>query len=113
MRTEHELSLLLYAQSALLGEIAPTFRAISFNVSDKGNYLQSRFIVDGEPSEETRGVISVIMTNVFANYSINHYQYKEEILALPFPQKMEHLKLLVYLRNEDDWNSWSKLYTST
>lgn len=30
------------------------------------------------------------------------------MIAVPYPNKMEHLSLLVYLRNEDDWNSLAK-----
>lgn len=36
MRTEHDIKLMLYAQSALLGEVAPSFRAVSFELSSDG-----------------------------------------------------------------------------
>ena len=110
MRTERQIELLLFAQAALLGEIAPSFRAVSFDLSPDGKDLVSRFIFDGDPSEDAREVASVALTNFFANFSENHSSYREEFLSIPYPEKMEHLPLLVYLRNEDDWNSWSKLY---
>ncbi|UTW48073.1 hypothetical protein [Bacterioplanoides sp. SCSIO 12839] len=110
MRTEHDLKLMQYAQGALLGEVAPSFRAVSFKLSKDGQDFAVRFIFDGEPSEDAREVANVALTNLLANYSQNHRSYKEEMLAVPYPEKMEHLPLLVYLRNEDDWNSWSKLY---
>ncbi|WP_281214375.1 hypothetical protein [Shewanella insulae] len=113
MRTEHDLKLMQCAQGALLGEIAPSFRAVSFQVSPDGEDFAARFIFDGKPSDEALEVASVVLTNIIANYSKNHRSYKEEMLAIPYPNQMEHLPLLVYLRNEDDWNSWSKLYKDT
>lgn len=110
MRTEHDIKLMLYAQSALLGEVAPSFRAVSFSLSKNGEDLVARFIFDGEPSEEAKEVANVVLTSIFANYTGHQCNYTEEMLSVPYPNKMEHLPLLVYLRNEDDWNSWSKLY---
>ena len=113
MRTEHDIKLMQYAQAALLGEVAPSFRAISFELSPDGEDFVARFIFDGEPTEDALEVARVVMTNILANYSKNHRSYKEEMLTAPFPHKMEHLPLLVYLRNEDDWNSWTKTYGNT
>lgn len=104
---------MLYAQQALLGEVAPQFRAVSFKLSTDGEDLVARFIFDGEPTEEDREVAGVGLTNLLANYSKNHRSYKEEMLACPYPGAMEHLPLLVYLRNEDNWSSWAELYRST
>lgn len=113
MRTEHDIKLMQYAQDALLGEIAPSFRAVSFGLSPDGEDLIARFIFDGAPSEEALEVANVALTNLLANYSSSHRSYKEEMLAVAYPENMEHLPLLVYLRNEDNWNSWSKLYEIT
>lgn len=113
MRTDHDINLLLYAQAALLGEVAPSFRAVSFWISDDGEDFKARFIFDGEPSEEAKEVASVVLTNILANYTKNHRSYEEEMLSVPFPEKMVHLPLLAYLRNEDEWNSWSSLYKNT
>ncbi|MBV1919916.1 hypothetical protein ACRN9C_21620 [Shewanella frigidimarina] len=113
MRTEYDLKLMQYAQNALLGEVAPSFRAVSFELSPDGEDFLTRFIFDGEPSEDALEVASVVMTNILAGYPKNHRSYDEEMLAIPYPENMEHLPLLVYLRNEDDWNSWSKLYKHT
>lgn len=113
MKTEHDIKLMLYAQKALLGEVAPTFRAVSFKLSADGEDLVARFIFDGEPTEEAREVAGVALTNLLANYSKSHRSCKEEMLACPYPEKMEHLPLLAYLRNEDYWDSWAELYRST
>lgn len=113
MKTEHDIKLMLHAQQALLGEVAPQFRAVSFQLSSDGEDLVARFIFDGEPTEEAKEVAGVALTSLLANYSENHRSYKEEMSACPYPEKMEHLPLLVYLRNEDDWSSWVELYKKT
>lgn len=110
MRTQCEIQLMQYAQSALLGEVAPSFRAVSFQLSEDGEDFKARFIFDGEPSEDAKEVASVVLTNIIANYSKNHRSYSEEMESVPYPNKMVHLPLLVYLRNEDEWNSWTKEY---
>src|SRR5690606_41762757 len=110
MRTEHDIKLMQYAQAALLGEVAPSFRAVSFEFSPDGEDILARFIFDGEPTEDALEVASVVLTNILANYSKNHRSYKEVMLAAPIPQKMDHLPLLVYLRNEDDWHAWTITY---
>jgi len=110
MKTQYEIQLMQYAQAALLGEIAPSFRAISFQLSEDGEDFNARFVYDGVPSEEAKEVASVVLTSILANYSKNHRSYNEEHLAIPYPKDMDHLPLLVYLRNEDNWNSWTKEY---
>lgn len=111
MKTQYEIQLMQYAQAALLGEIAPSFRAISFQLSEDGEDIKARFIYDGEqPSEEAKEVASVVLTNILANYPKNHRSYNEEHLSIPYPKEMDHLPLLAYLRNEDNWNSWTKEY---
>lgn len=48
MKNEHDVKLMLYAQQALLGEVAPQLRAVSFKLSTDGEELVARFIFDGE-----------------------------------------------------------------
>jgi len=102
MRTKYDLELMQFAQQALVDEVASLFRAVSFQLSP-----------DGEPCEDTLEVVNVIMGNIFANYSKNHRFYSEDLLSVPYPEQMEHLPLLVFMRNEDDWNSWTKEYGNT
>jgi len=113
MRTKYDLELMQFAQQALIGEVAPLFRAVSFQLSPDGEDMKARFIFDGEPCEDTLEVVNVIMGNIFANYSKNHRFYSEDLLSVPYPEQMEHLPLLVFMRNEDDWNSWTKEYGNT
>jgi hypothetical protein len=78
-----------------------------------GEDFVARFIFDDEPSEESKEVANVVLTKILANYSNNHRSYSEKMLAVPYPNRMEHLPLLVCVRNEDDWNSWSRQYKNT
>lgn len=55
MSTEHGLKLMEYAQAELLGEVVPSFRVVSFELSEGGEDLAARFIFDGEPSKEVGG----------------------------------------------------------
>lgn len=97
----------------MIGEVAPSFRAISFKLSADGEDLHDRFIFDGKPSGDALEVVSVVMTNILADYSKHLRNYNEEMLTIPYPDKLENLPLLVYMRNEDGWNSWTKLYESS
>ena len=108
MYTSFDIDLLLYAQRGLLGEIPPGLRAVSFDLSPDGQEFVARFEFDGEPGEEVLECASVAMTNIIANYSANHRSYKEEMVSAPFPQELKLLRLVAFLRNEDEWNPWVK-----
>lgn len=110
MHTPHDTELLLNAQRGLLGEIPPRLRAVSFDLSSDGQDLIARFEFDGEPTDDELECASVAMTNILASYSANHRSYKEEMVSNPFPNKPQFLRLVAFLRNEDEWNSWSKTF---
>jgi hypothetical protein len=108
IRNEHDTRLLLNAQRALLGEIPPRLRSVSFDLSPDGEELKARFEFDGDPTEDELECASVAMTNIFADYSKNHRKYTEEIINVPYPKKLNFLRLVAFLRNEDEWTSWIK-----
>jgi hypothetical protein len=110
MRNDHDIKLLLAAQRALIGEVPPRLRAVSFDLSADGEDLSSRFEFDGEPTDEELECASVVMTNIFADYSKNHRKYHEEFIRTPYPQKPKFLRLVAFYRNEDEWTSWSKAF---
>lgn len=112
MLTSFDKELLLNAQRALLGEIPPSLRAASFDLSSDGQDWVARFEFDGNPSEEALECVSVALTNLFTSYPYNWKPrtYKEEMLAIPYPQKLQRLRLAAFLRNEDEWNSWTKVF---
>jgi hypothetical protein len=68
--TESEVRLV--AQRALLGEIPPRLRSVSFDIADDGRLrgrLRGRFEFDGDPTDEERECARVVMTNVVAALS--------------------------------------------
>ena len=105
---EHDIKLLLSAQRALLGEVPPGLRSVSFDLSPDGEELKARFEFDGEPTEDELECASVVMTNIIADYSTNHRKYVEEFVSVPYPTKLKFLRLVAFLRNEDAWKSWVK-----
>lgn len=104
---EHDIKLLLSAQRALLGEIPPRLRSVSFDLSTNGDELKARFEFDGDPTDEELECASVTMTTIFADYSKNQRKYIEECISVPYPEEPKFLRLVAFYRNEDKWNSWS------
>src|SRR6266581_7719163 len=99
-KTEHDNSLLLSAQRALIGEVPPRLRSVSFDLSQDGEELRARFEFDGDPTEDELECASVVMTNILADYSRNPRTFHEEVVAAPCPQKPQFLRLVVFYRNE-------------
>jgi len=100
----------LAAQRALLDEVPPRLRSVSFDIAD-GWQLHARFEFDGHPTDEERECASVVMTNILAALSPST-SYSEDFLSNPFPQRRNFLPIAVYARNEDAWNSWTASYGS-
>ena len=96
MKTGHDIFLLLSAQRALLGEVPPRLRSVSFDLSLDGEELDARFEFDGEPTEDELECASIVMTNILADYSKNHRAYREQFVAAPCPQKSKFLRLVAF-----------------
>ncbi|WP_122418949.1 hypothetical protein [Pseudomonas viridiflava] len=104
--TESEVRLV--AQRALLGEIPPHLRSVSFDIADDGR-LRGRFEFDGDPTDEERECASVVMTNFVAALS-PAISLSEEFVSNTSPKRRNFLPISVYARNEDAWNSWTASY---
>ncbi len=104
--TESELR--LAAQRALLDEVPPRLRSVSFDIANDGR-LRGRFEFDGDPTDEERECASVVMTNIVAALSPS-ISITEEFLFNPFPQRRNFLHIPVFARNEDAWNIWTASY---
>lgn len=102
-----ELEVRLAAQRALLGEVPPRLRSISFDIVD--GRLRARFEFDGDPTDEERECASVVMTNIIAALSPT-ILFTEEFVANRFPHPCNSLTIRVYARNEDAWNSRTARY---
>ncbi|WP_212798298.1 hypothetical protein [Pseudomonas sp. St316] len=103
-----ESEIRLAAQRALLGEIPPRLRSVSFDIADDGR-LRARFEFDGDPTDEERECASVVMTNILAMLGPT-ISYTEDFVSNIFPQHRDFLPISVYARNEDAWNSWTASY---
>lgn len=98
----------LAAQRALLDEIPPRLRSVSFKI-EEDRRLYGRFEFNGDPTDEERECASVAMTNILATLSPD-MAFTEECVPNAFPQPRNFLPIPVYARNEDAWNSWTAGY---
>lgn len=89
----------LSAQGVLLGNVPASLRAVSVNVASTKVYY--RCIFDGEPTEDEWELLSVAATELIANF-VEPYEIEEEYLRVPYPDEMENLKYLVFLRYEPE-----------
>jgi hypothetical protein len=87
----------LSAQRALLGHVPASLRAVSVDVDVAKVYL--RCVFDGEPPEDERELLSIAASELIADFS-EPYTIKEEYLYTSQPERMSHLKHLVFLRHE-------------
>jgi len=86
---------------ALIGAIPKSLRGLTIDYEKDGLYWKAYF--DGVPSEEEKEVLSVACTEVIADFS-EIMTAKEEYLFCPYPQKMDRLKMWIFLRWEDETN---------
>jgi len=97
----------LWFQTALLGEIYPSIRAIAVGFSDS-RALTTRFYFDHEPTEEDRENMSCVLTEIFANTSSND-EISESIEEFVFARQrigeLDPLDGFVYARREYDTNA--------
>lgn len=91
------VNLLLSAQRALLGQIPPSLRAVSVDVDSRKVYF--RCVFDGEPEEDEWELLSCAASKIIADFS-DPFVIVEEYWRTPRPERMEHLRHLVYLRHE-------------
>jgi hypothetical protein len=101
MAHEDDLQLRLSAQRALLGNITPSTRAVSVEVSPEQRRASVRFIFDGEPSPYEEETASVAHTEILSDF-VDEWAVELEMVRTPAPQRMEHLRLVVFQRCEDE-----------
>ena len=104
MPSELDASLRIAAQIALLQSVTPRLRAVSLDMSS--NKLSCRFVFDGEPTADEKETGSCVVGEIVSHYWQVIEAVNEEYLACPIPQKVEHLRLLVYQRCEEPWAIW-------
>jgi hypothetical protein len=99
IKTEKDLNLMLSSMRALLGEITPSLRSVSNELRGKTIIWQGVF--DSEATDDDFELLSMASGEVIAEY--NDFSLEEIITRIPYPNKMNHLKNLVYLRHESNY----------
>ena len=89
---------ILSASRGLWGNVPPSLRAVSVDVDDQKVYF--RCIFDGVPSEDDWEMLSCAATEVIADYPAP-YTIDEEYLHIEYPNPMNHLRFMVFLRHEE------------
>jgi hypothetical protein len=102
MAHKDDIFLRLSTQRALLTHITPSMRAVSVEVSPEQRRAWVRFIFDGEPSADEEETASVAHTEILSDF-VDEWTVELEIVRIPAPQRMGHLRLLVFERCEDEW----------
>ena len=92
-----DVQLRLIAQRSLWGLVPSSLRAAS--VSYDAHIIAFRCIFDGPPSEDDWELLSIAATEIIADFDAP-YTIDDQYLAIPYPQPMEHLRYLIYLRYE-------------
>jgi hypothetical protein len=104
MGIEDDIRLRLSAQRALLTHVTPQLRAVSVDIDPVHHQVWVRFVFDGEPSESAREAASCAATEIVTDY-VDGWDFAEEYVNCPAPSRMEHRRICVYHRCEDEWVS--------
>ena len=99
--TNQLLSILCYAQRALLGNITPNLRAIYVLIKNDTS-LKLVLYYDNPPSEDEEELASLIDTNIFSDFSPFVYDTGYIVKVLPFPDTIPQEGYCVYRRYEND-----------
>jgi hypothetical protein len=100
MSVRQDIYLKLSAQRALLGAVTRQLRSVSVDLDAERSLIRLRFIFDGEPSEWEREIASIASTEIISDFA-DGWVFDEKFVSCPAPDRMEHLRMLVYLRNEE------------
>lgn len=94
---DYGVALRLSSQRALLGNVPVSLRCVS--VEYRGTEIACRFVFDGEPDEEERGLLGCAATEIIADYP-EPYTLSEEYLAIPSPADVPYLRHIIFMRYE-------------
>ena len=99
IKDQQDLKLILSSVRALWGEITPSLRSVSTELHDSKIIWQCIFDVNA--TDDDFELLSSAATEVIADFK--DYELEEIIKKVPFPDKMNHLKNLIYLRHEKNY----------
>ena len=102
MNNTGDLELRAVAQISLTTHITPRIRSISLDINRDRKEFLFRAYTDGQLPESAHEALMCALTEISAAYPAE-WKLQEEIIALPEPGQMDYLRLVVYVRCEDDW----------
>lgn len=88
---------LLSLQRALLGEVSPNLRAVTVSYTDSSVQFEAYF--DGEISDEDREAMSMVETEVMADFPSSHV-ITHEVKRLDAPALIPKDRTWAYYRKE-------------
>jgi len=97
---DEAIALRLSAQRALWGHVPACLRSAS--IQKVGDTIRWRCVFDAEATEDDFELARMAGTEIIADYSAPT-KIDEQIVKTPFPQKLEHLEHLVFLRHEHNY----------
>ena len=93
------MSLLLWLQRGLLGEVHPQLRQASIEADSSSHVVRLRFEYDGEPAEAVKESCSCAATEIIAAFP-SPWQLDDQHVSVPFPAKLRPLQYVGYARAE-------------
>lgn len=99
----NEAYLLLSAQTALLGHIVPSLRAVTINFDEEKKMLNLRFFYDEKMTEELFDLASIVSVEIELDPNSSYrYEIMNEDIAihLAYPEPIPIQGRLIYLRKE-------------
>lgn len=96
MSNEADLYLLRSAQRALLGQVTPVVRSVSFDID--GATILARAVFERAPNDDERELISEAFTCVIADYADE--VINDQFIVSDGDLKPLNLRLLAYERHE-------------
>ena len=97
---DDSITLRLSAQRALWGHVPACMRAAS--IQKEGDTIFWRCVFDAEATDDDFELASNAGAESIADFSAPTV-IDEQVLKLPFPKKLEHLKHLIFLRHEHNY----------
>lgn len=92
--TDNDLK--ISAQRALLGQVTPTLRSASIEIKDHLIIWQGVF--DNSATAADQELLRVAGSEIIADFP--DCQIREDMVIVPAPTAIIHLKNIVYMRNE-------------
>jgi hypothetical protein len=91
------VSLKLSAQRALLGNVPKCLRSASLDIND--SEIVWKCVFDNDAIDSDFELLSMAGTEIISDFTVG-FSIKEIFEVIPYPQKINHLKWVVYSRYE-------------